>query len=94
VKSQFLTRYKIVVMVNKIGSVPMPNKYGFPRRACLDEMTPAEIVIRNALIEVEKLPGDVRLTDAVNLLDAARESVADYVDGIEKRRTVTVIEGK
>lgn len=32
---------------------------------------------------------DVRLTDAVVLLQAARDSVADFVDGIETRRHVT-----
>jgi hypothetical protein len=35
------------------------------------------------------MPGDVRLTDAVVLLGAARDSVADYIDGIESRRGVS-----
>ncbi len=57
-----------------------------PRRARLDQMTPAERAIYDAVQAVEAMPTDVRLTDAVVLLGGARESVADYVDGIEQRR--------
>lgn len=59
-----------------------------PRRACMSLLTPAEHAIFAALQEVESMPADVRLTDAVVLLGAARHSVADYVDGIDKRRYV------
>jgi hypothetical protein len=59
-----------------------------PRRAQLDRLTEAELAIRRAVIEVEKVGADVRLTDAVILLGAARDSVADYVDGINRRRWV------
>jgi len=59
-----------------------------PRRSLLNLLTPAEKAIFDATQEVEALPADVRLTDAVVLLQAARNSVADYVDGIDKRRTV------
>ena len=52
------------------------------RRTCVHKLTPAELAIRRAMDEVEKLPADVRLTDAVTLLDAAGDSVADYVDNI------------
>lgn len=52
-----------------------------PRRICIDKMTPAELAIREAVLAVEELPADVRLTDAVILLQAAREHVADFVDG-------------
>ena len=51
-------------------------------------MTPAELAILVATVEVEAVGADVRLTDAVVLLQAARDSVADYVDGIDKRRHV------
>jgi hypothetical protein len=57
-----------------------------PRRARLDLMTPAERAIVYATRMVEEMAADVRLTDAVVLLGAARESVADYVDGVDTRR--------
>ena len=52
-----------------------------PRRAQLEHQTPAEAAIRAAVAAVEDLPPDVRLTDAVTLLLAGLDSVADYVDG-------------
>lgn len=61
-----------------------------PRRARIDQMTRAEAAIREAVGEVEKMAADVRLTDAVCLLQAARESVADFVDGVHVRRRVVV----
>lgn len=60
-----------------------------PRRAQLHRLTAAERAIRDAMHEVEHMGADVRLTDAVVLLQHARDSVADYVDGIETRRRVT-----
>jgi hypothetical protein len=51
-----------------------------PRRAKLNENTPAELAIYNAMVEVEKLPADLRLTDAIVLLGKARDLVADFVD--------------
>ena len=51
-----------------------------PRRARLDKLTPAEKAIWDAMQEVEKLPADVRLTDAVIKLGEARALVADFVD--------------
>lgn len=53
---------------------------GFPRRNMLNEMTPAERAIYDAVQEVEKIGADVRLTEAVVLLTKARELVADFVD--------------
>jgi hypothetical protein len=44
-------------------------------------MTPSELAIYGATQSVEALGVDERLTDAVNLLQAARESVADFMDG-------------
>lgn len=52
----------------------------FPRRSYVDKMTPAELAIYQAMVEVEKLPPDERLTQAMILLGQAREQVADYVD--------------
>jgi len=51
-------------------------------------MTRSESSILEAMQEVERMGADVRLTDAVVLLQAARESVADFVDGIDTRRSV------
>jgi hypothetical protein len=53
-----------------------------PRRARLDLSTPAELAIRAAVDAVENLPADPRLTQAVILLQQAREKVADYVDDV------------
>lgn len=52
-----------------------------PRRIDMLRNTPAELAIRNAVTEVEKLPADPRLTRAVTRLGDAFEEVADYVDG-------------
>lgn len=52
-----------------------------PRRCRLDQQTPAEAAIRHAIDAVEAAGCDPLLTDAVNLLTAAREKVADFVDG-------------
>ncbi len=51
-----------------------------PRRIRLDLFTPAEKAIYDAAMEVEKVGADVKLTDAVILLQQARSLVADYVD--------------
>ena len=59
-----------------------PNAPGrcVPRRNCIDLMTPAELAIRTAVEEVEKVGADPWLTDAVILLSQAQAKVADYVD--------------
>lgn len=62
-------------------SKDMREKLGIRRRNCIDKMTPAELAIYDAVAAVECVGADVRLTDAINLLHAAREKVADYVDG-------------
>lgn len=59
----------------------------YPRRSDILRMTPAELAIRKAVLEVEKLPGDVRLTDAVILLSQAQNKVADYVDSLPPATT-------
>ena len=55
-----------------------------PRRFKIDQMTPAEKAITQAMSEVENLPCDKKLTEAMDLLYKAREIVADYVDGVKK----------
>lgn len=48
----------------------------------MQEWVPAEHAIREAIMAVEAMGADVRLTEAVNLLSAAKEKVADFVDGV------------
>lgn len=58
----------------------MKTENEIPRRVRLDLNTPAELAIYNAMIEVEKMPADVRLTNAVIKLSEAKNLVADFVD--------------
>ncbi len=61
----------------------------WPRRASIQSMTPAELKCRELIGIVEELGADVRLTDAVVLIGAAQASIADFIDGVDCRRTVT-----
>jgi hypothetical protein len=54
--------------------------FTFPRRSCLDQLTPAELAIRDAVQAVEKAGAHPFLTDAVNLLHQAQGKVADFVE--------------
>ncbi len=58
----------------------MKTENGIPRRIQLDLITPAELAIHNAMQEVEKLGANSRLTEAVTLLQEAKNAVADFVD--------------
>jgi hypothetical protein len=51
-----------------------------PRRIRVDLNTQSELAIRNAILEVENLGADPKLTDAVVLLSKAKELVSDYMD--------------
>lgn len=64
------------------------------RRTRVDQWSPAEVAIDAAVQAVEQAGADVRLTDACNLLWAAREAVADFVDGIDRRRMAIVFTGQ
>jgi hypothetical protein len=55
-----------------------------PRRIRLDLFQPAELAIYNAIQEVEKMPADVRLTDAVILLGKAKDCVSNYIESEEE----------
>lgn len=59
-----------------------------PRRNDLRRNVEAEMAIRDAIEAVEKMTADVRLTDAVVLLGAALNSVADFIDAKQVRRFV------
>ena len=63
-------------------------EHGIPRRNRIALMTPAEKAIRDAVHAVEAAGADERLTDAVNLLIAAGDSVADWIEGVKSRRAV------
>jgi hypothetical protein len=54
------------------------------RRSRLDLNEPAELAIREAILKVEKMPADVRLTYAVIKLSEAKELVADFIDGVNE----------
>jgi len=58
-----------------------------PRRVYQDLYVPAETAILKAMQEVEKMPADVRLTEAVILLGKAKDKVADYVDGVTEKKS-------
>lgn len=60
-----------------------------PRRSQMEKWSEAEAAIHLAVQSVEAMPADVRLTDAVTLLQAAKDSVADFIDGVDSRRTVS-----
>jgi len=51
-----------------------------PRRSRVELRTEAEAAISAAMGEVEKLPADARLTDALVLLEQARNLVSDFED--------------
>jgi hypothetical protein len=54
----------------------------YQRRTRLDLMSPAEVAIYNASLEVEKAGADRRLTAASIKLQEARSLVADYIDNV------------
>ena len=54
----------------------------FPRRMRVDLMKPAELAIRNAVIEIEKMAPDVRLTNAQILLGQAKDLVSNFIDNV------------
>ena len=52
------------------------------RRHRLDLNTPAELAIYEAMLAVEKMDADVRLTHAGIKLMEAKSLVADFIDGV------------
>jgi hypothetical protein len=62
-----------------------------PRRCDMSRWSVQERAIDRAVRSVELMGADVRLTDAVVLLGAARDSVADYIDHVDARREVTLV---
>lgn len=57
---------------------------GIPRRNRVDKMTIQEQAIHVAMYHVEEMPADPLLTDALILLQQAKDKVSDYVDYNQK----------
>lgn len=57
-----------------------PVTQNIPRRIRIDLMTPAELACREAVVAIERLPADTRLTKAQMLISEAQALVADFVD--------------
>lgn len=55
-------------------------EHGVARRCRIDLLTPAETAIRGAMLAVERAGCHPLLTDAVNLLEQAKNKVADFVE--------------
>ena len=56
------------------------------RRFRVDQWTPGEKAIQDAVDVVEKMGADVLLTEVVTTLSHARDVLADYVDGLALAR--------
>lgn len=67
---------------DKVTLRPHLRPDGFPTRADMSLMSPAELAILAAMHAVEAAGGSIALTDAINLLAKARDRVADHVEGI------------
>lgn len=66
--------------IAEIGKQIMAELSIFPRRNRLDLLTPAELAIHNAMMEVEKAGASIELTHAIIKLQEARTHVANHVD--------------
>jgi hypothetical protein len=53
---------------------------GIPRRSRIDLYSPAETAIREAMLAVEATGAHPLLTQAVILLEEAKDKVADYIE--------------
>jgi hypothetical protein len=53
---------------------------GFPRRSRLDLNTSAELALWDAMDAIERAGAHPLLTEALNLLDEARNKLADFVE--------------
>jgi hypothetical protein len=62
----------------------MKNKNEIPRRNQLNLNVKVELIIHTAMLEVEKLGSDIRLTNAIDLLQKAKDSISDFIDDTNK----------
>jgi len=60
--------------------LPKLSKYGWNRRQDLNETTKEENEIRKCIAMVEALGCHITLTETVNLLDQARNKLADFLE--------------
>ena len=51
-----------------------------PRRTCVEQMIPGELAIRDAILAVEALEANPRLTEVAALLEEAKDKLSDWVD--------------
>lgn len=65
-----------------MSSCKATNANGIPRRARVDLLLPAENAIREAVVAVEALGADPRLTNIVVKLGRMRDALADYVGAV------------
>ena len=56
-----------------------------PRRNRVDLFKPAELAIWKAMEQIEKMPADIRLTEAQTLLSKAKDLVSDFIDDKEEK---------
>ncbi len=62
------------------------------RRRVTSRMTPEELLILDAIIAIEDLQNDSRLSRALGLREQAKEAVSDFVDGVGVETADIVIE--
>lgn len=60
------------------------------RRNQLDKCIPAELAIFTAMQEVEKVGADVKLTQAIQKLQEAKDLVSDYIDNPKRKLIIFV----
>lgn len=72
----------------------MPESDEIPRRSRLDQMSRGEKAIFEATQAVEGMGADPLLTEAINLLQQAREKVADFVDGVGKKSAAKAVKSE
>ena len=51
-----------------------------PRRVNYQKMVPAERLILKSMQETEKIGADPKLTEAITLLNKAKDLISDYID--------------
>jgi hypothetical protein len=58
------------------------------RRNRLDQNFPSEKLIYEAMISIEQLDANIKLTDAITHLQKAKDLLADYFDEVERKRNI------
>ncbi len=66
----------------------MPTTHTTPRRNRLDQNFPSEKLIYEAMISIEQLDANIKLTDAITHLQKAKDLLADYFDEVERKRNI------